>query len=133
MARRRSLLAVATAILLATVLPRAAYASAPWSPDCNGTSNTVCIYRDSGWNGSEADMSGNNWDYSGETWPSSNYPVNDSVSSTKNFYGSSRVRWWTAAGYSQHMLCNNPGQGFTWFGLLYNDAFSSHEIVAGNC
>lgn len=133
MARRRSLLSVATAILLATVLPRAAYASAPWSSDCAGTSGTVCIYRDSGWSGNIAHMSGNNFDYSGETWPSSTNPVNDSVSSTKNFYGSSRVRWWTAAGYSGSFLCNNPGEGFTWIGLAWNDAFSSHEIVAGNC
>jgi hypothetical protein len=132
---RRSLLSVATAVLLATVLPRAAYASAPWSSDCDqvANSNKLCIYSDWHWSGSIAHMSGSNFNYSGQTWPSSTNAVNDSVSSTLNLYASYRVRWWRDAGYTGGFLCNNPNEGYYSLALYWNDSFSSHEVVFGNC
>jgi hypothetical protein len=135
MGRRRSLLSVATAILLATALPRAAYASAPWLSDCDqaANSNKLCIYSDWHWSGSIAHMSGNNANYSGETWPSTTNAVDNSVSSTLNLYASSRVRWWNNANYSSSFICNNPNEGYYTMPFLWNDSITSHEVVAGNC
>jgi hypothetical protein len=135
MGRRRSLLAVTLAVLLATLLPRAAFASAPWSSDCANyaNSNQVCIYRDWYWAGNIAHMSGSNFSYDGETWPSSTYAVNDSISSTKNLYGSYRVRWWRDTNWGGGYTCNNANEGWYWLPLYWNDVISSHEVTSGNC
>jgi hypothetical protein len=136
MGRRSSrLLAVFSAILLATLLPGSALASAPWLADCSGvsSSNQVCIYRDSHWTGNTAHMFGSNLTYANETWPSSTSAVNDSISSTKNLYSSYQVRWWRDPSYTGGYICNTPNSGFYSLSQYQNDSTSSHEVTQGAC
>jgi hypothetical protein len=136
MRRRNSrLAAVLFAVTLAAIAPTAAFASAPWLADCSGTpsSSQICIYRDWHWEGSVAHMSGDNLSYASETWPSSTNAVEDSVSSTKNLYGSLQVRWYDGRNFTGGYICNTPNTGFYYVGIFSNDAFSSHDVTAGAC
>jgi hypothetical protein len=123
------------AAALATATPRAAFASAPWSADCSGvlSSSQVCIYRDWHWEGNIAHMSGDNYSYQDETWPSSTYWVEDSVSSTKNLYGSLQVRWYVGRQLSGGWICDQPNGGFYYVGWNWNDLMSSHDVTGAAC
>jgi Peptidase inhibitor family I36 len=125
--------AFVVAILLITALPRTALASAPWSAGCSGGtgSNYVCIYSDWHWEGNFGHTTSSDLSYVGETYPSSTYAVNDSVSSNKNLWSGLDVKWYVGANYSGDYLCSNSGQGWYYVGVLWNDAFSSHNVVSG--
>lgn len=137
MRRRKSqLAAVVFAVALATVAPSTAFASAPWLANCSGTpsSSQVCIYRDWHWAGNVAHMSGDNYSYQYETWPSApSYLVEDSVSSTKNLYGSLNVRWYDDRELHGGFICNTPNSGFYDVGIFSNDKFSSHDVTGAAC
>ena len=133
--RRYSRLAVVVyAIALATAAPRTALASAPWLSNCSGapSSSQVCIYRDWHWEGNIAHVSGDVYTYQDTTWPSSTYWVEDSVSSTKNLYGSSQVRWYVGRQLTLGYQCNNANEGFYYNGS-YSDTYSSHDVTGAAC
>jgi hypothetical protein len=122
------------ALLLAMALPLTAMASAPWSSECTGTN--LCIFLDTNYNGNAAHMAGSNLSYAGETWPSSNTLVEDSVSSMKNHYTNTRIRWWKGRNYTGGYVCLNQNSGFTSLGIGpfgFNDTISSHELTSGAC
>jgi Peptidase inhibitor family I36 len=138
MSRRIKRIAIPTilGLLLASALPNTAGASAPWSAGCSGTANSeyLCIYRDRDFAGAFGHMAGSNASYSGETYPSSTYDVNDSISSNMNLYGSHDVVWYNGVNYSGTPFCVDQNTAVSWVGLFSNDAFSSHIVaVSGTC
>lgn len=136
MRRRNSQAAAAVlAVALLAVAPPSAFASAPWTGGCSGTpsSSQVCIYSDWHWTGNIAHMSGDNFSYAGETWPSSTAAVEDSVSSTKNLYGGQQVRWYDDRELHGGFICNTPNSGFYYVGVFSNDKFSSHDVTGAAC
>lgn len=136
MSRRHSrFLGMIVGILLATAAPRTAFASAPWSADCNynWSANRVCIFSDWHFEGNRGNMAGSNYDYAGEDYPSSTNDVNDSISSMKNLYSGSRVRWWDGPQNTFYYYCSVSNSAVWEMSFLYNDHFSSHEVTGAAC
>lgn len=129
----RSVAPVLFAVVLMMALPTYALASAPWSAGCpdGAPTSKVCIYRDWHWEGAYGNMGGDNLSYVGETYPSSTYNVNDSISSTKNLYPTLDVRWWTDINHQGIAQCSQAGTGYYFVGSL-QDNFSSHDVL-GSC
>lgn len=132
------LLSIVLATLVVIALPLSAMASAPWGSDCDGvlSSSKLCIFLDTNYNGNIAHMSGSNLSYAGQTWPSTNTYVEDSISSMKNLYSNTRIRWWKGRNYTDSYVCLNQNSGFTSLGIGpfgFNDTISSHELTSGLC
>lgn len=121
-------------LVLAGGLPSAALASAPWLSGCSGAANSnyLCIFRDRDLQGAFGHMAGSNSSYVGETYPSSTYNVDNSVSSAENLYGSKDVTWHWGINNSGNGFCVNPNTAVLWVGLYDNDVFSSHEVANDN-
>lgn len=129
----RFIVPLGLAAWLQLALPVTALASAPWIAGCSGqpSSTRLCIYIDWHWEGTIAQMSGDNASYDGETWPSSTYGVNNSISSNKNLYSTLDILWYE--GYlAGQWQCLNSNTGYYYVGLEFNDHFSSHDVV-GAC
>jgi hypothetical protein len=136
MTRLGARLAVPLLLALALVggVTGVAVASAPWIADCSGgaNSNYVCVFSDRDLAGWKGHMSGSNISYASETYPGGTYPVNDTISSTKNLYGSNDAVWYHEASYSGSNVCVPSNNALLWVGLFHNDAFSSHLIAIGS-
>lgn len=119
-------------LALMLALPATAFGSAPWIAGCSGqpSSSQLCIYRDWHWEGAYGHMSGDNFDYTGETYPSSTYLVDNSISSNKNLYGSLDIRWWWGDVYKA--VCTQSNTGIYQFAWFENDQISFHDVV-GAC
>lgn len=128
----RIIVAGVMAALLAGVAVTVVSASAPWSSDCPNTagSNKLCIYRDKDFLGARGNMAGSNSSYSGETYPSSSYAVNDSISAVKNLYSSRDVTWHHEPLQGGAGFCVDSNVVVSWVGLFSNDAFSSHQVAS---
>jgi hypothetical protein len=127
---RRLIVAVLLSLVLVSLWPSAALGSAPWLSGCSqqGGSNYLCIYRDSELHGSVGHMAGSNSSYVGETYPSSDYNVDNSVSSMMNLYSSKDVTWHWNTNNSGTAFCLDSNVAALLIGTS-NDKFSSHQVA----
>jgi hypothetical protein len=132
--RARLALPFVLASVLAISMSGLAAASAPWSSGCSGVANSnyVCVFSDRDLSGWVGHMSGSNINYAGQTYPGGTFPVNDTISSTENLYGSYDAVWYHEASYGGDNVCVPSNYALTWVGLFHNDAFSSHLIAVGS-
>jgi hypothetical protein len=130
----RVALSMVLASAMAASITTVALASAPWLSGCSvvANQNYVCVFSDSNLTGWKGHMSGSNISYSSETYPGGTYPVNDTVSSTANLYGSYDAVWYHEASYQGDNVCVPSNYALTWVGQFHNDAFSSHLIAIGS-
>lgn len=106
MFRRMRTLAVSLMVVAAAALGVVSSAAA-WTTTCSSGAQKVCVYIDTGWGVPMATMNGDKDDYGSSTYPNTTQNIIDTVSSVKNRYASSDIRFHFHADQGGESCCSN--------------------------
>lgn len=124
---RRTVNAVIVALVLSGMIAGVALATT-WTTSCSSSTQKICNYKNINLQVPLAAVNGDVNDYANDKYPNTQDGINDSVSSTVNWYSANKVLWYTDAGPSGSSMCVPPLTAATYVGDAYNDKFSSHVV-----